>query len=348
MQHKKKKGFVLVVVVMGIALAMTIGTQLLYRGYAYTTTIPLLIRREQARMLAWSGVQIACAQLTLKDKTLVPAPNASKEDKLQRFKDFFKTLLSINNVWQTFELTKARDGVEGSIDVYVSCENGKINFNTIYDFQQHTYIKSGARDCQALIKFVGERVEKLFPSSKFFDTVTEYFKHRKGSLPDLTLILDRPEFAFLKDSFFKGKPRSFAQQPMYIDDLFTIWPEESLNINPWLLSPAVKYILDLPQSSLNRSLYDEETISSYMSKINSGYFSWQKDWSTYLQPLYGKDFASLSPIVTPFFGSTFEADLFSVVCYGKVSEIEQRVVAIVERTVQNNVRRLEIKKVYWV
>jgi len=76
--------------------------------------------------------------------------------------------------------------------------------------------------------------------------------------------------------------------------------------------------------------------------------AWHTDWNTYLVPLYEKDYASLPKELSALLVAKFEPRVFSVLCYGTVGKIEQKLLAIIARTFDERGEVFEIKKLYWL
>ena len=80
--------------------------------------------------------------------------------------------------------------------------------------------------------------------------------------------------------------------------------------------------------------------------------NWKQDWQTVGKPRYGVELTQLPKGIEATFDTTFDPSLFSVVSYGKVGDVVQKVYAIVarsERTVKNKqIIDVAIKKLYWI
>jgi hypothetical protein len=109
-----------------------------------------MIKREQAKLLALSGIQVGMAQLasfgSIQEKKEGVAPTTatmlrtgfvSATEAAQ--KQFLSELLPLLNQWQQFKLTKSADGIDGEIAIAITSEAGKINLNAIYDFTKRKF-----------------------------------------------------------------------------------------------------------------------------------------------------------------------------------------------------------------
>ena len=66
-----------------------------------------------------------------------------------------------------------------------------------------------------------------------------------------------------------------------------------------------------------------------------------------LKPMYGKDFKNLSKNIQPFLADKFAPKIFSVISYGTVGLITQRLIVILEVSSQDSENHYAIKKLYW-
>lgn len=168
--QQSKPGYIVILAVMIIAAMTALVTSVVNRMMVYTKLQYVLADREQARMLALSGLQIAIAQLISDAPTTFttemplsrqqePALRASGQgnpggQQLDRGADAqkktaedkspaaqFKKVLPIINRWQQFAFTEDQGGIAGSCEIYIAAEQGKINLNALYDFKKKQFVK---------------------------------------------------------------------------------------------------------------------------------------------------------------------------------------------------------------
>jgi hypothetical protein len=160
-------------IAMIIALSMIISN----RGSLHVNYAKLMISREKAKMLAYSGLQIAMSQLAIKEKKEDDAgksgqtgkgAGAGGEDKTgeaagsktsgssadskklwteKEAKEFITTVWINMYKWQEFKLTEKDYGVDGVIKICIGAEEGKLDINQDFIFDNDP----------AKRKFVGQK-----------------------------------------------------------------------------------------------------------------------------------------------------------------------------------------------
>ena len=106
-------------------------------GIAFGRT---MIAREQAEMLALGGIRMAIAQLARsvqpeeKSKQEMPTKKKDQNEATKfSFKNFIIHVLPHLERWQEFALQEEYDGIEGSIKISISAEEGKVGLNQLFD-----------------------------------------------------------------------------------------------------------------------------------------------------------------------------------------------------------------------
>lgn len=352
-------GFVLLGVFLMLTMATIIVTQVYYKGTLYNSFVPVAIKREQAKQLAQSGVVIAINQLALHDYTITP-PETSDNKKQQkdsnepeqRAKQLMKLLLTVQNRWQTFEFEKDQDGLEGILSLCITCEEGKIPLGALIDEKTGIVKKEAIKHINTEL-FLQEFFAKLKPfagGEDLFDSFQVFLKKQEFNFVDVTDILLSKQFEKFQDQVFfePQEKRKDLQLPekVYWADLFTLWNEEP-KINPLLLSPSVRVVMKMG-TQLERKQLLPDQIDEIVKKIPVKEVHWQSEWDKVLQPVYGRDYKGLSKEFTALLSSKFEPRVFSVLCYGKVGQIEQKLLAIVAREFTQQGEVFEVKKLYWL
>lgn len=79
---------------------------------------------------------------------------------------------------------------------------------------------------------------------------------------------------------------------------------------------------------------------------------WPGDWQNTFAKLYGQEFTNLPKGIESIFQTKVEPKVFSVLSYGTVGKVTQRVCAVVERIKEQKDKKLMftvvIKKLYWL
>ena len=145
-----------------IAGMTAIGTYIFLRSSVFLPFMHTMYDREKAKVLAMGGLQIAIQQLSQFDEAEseqttnsqaagqqpASAQTANQQAAGQQTKpkqeaggplQLFTRIMPIINRWQTFPLQKKIDGIDGSIQMCLVCEEGKINLNRIYNFDKSKF-----------------------------------------------------------------------------------------------------------------------------------------------------------------------------------------------------------------
>lgn len=349
----EQPGFVLLSVFLLLTMATVFVTQLYYRGSIYNTFIPVAVEREKAKQLAQMGIAVAINQLALYDEKLVPENDGGKQSKTgsdeKDARNLLKILLTVQNRWQVFEFDQEKDGLEGVLKICITCDDGKIPLGGLIDYQKAAFKNNEEK------KFKGEKFfENLFDRIKSFiknydllETLQSYIKQQKYELFEVTDLLNYKEFKLFRDAVFykPTEQKSEQKQKLYLADLFS--DAKSMTLHPALLSPSVRVAYGLNPEGVTVPL-DEESVEKLVTQMSVKEADWKKEWDTFLQPIYKKEYKSLPGELTALFGSKFEPTHFSVVCYGKVGTIGQTLLATVERTFTQQGEQFEVRKIYWL
>lgn len=352
-----RSGYIILLTLLIISLAVVLVTYLFVRGTIFVPYADVMIKREKARSLALSGIQLACGQLSVmpekKEEANEPSsPAGSTQNKEKKSPEeneaqyFLTYILPLMNKWQTFDLKKERDGVTGSIKIALVSEEGKIDVNAIYDFRKHAFV-TGKKDWKKFLQDgVFKQLQTILGKTGLFEAFEKFLKARQDKLNDVTELLLIPEFAVFKNMLYYEPLAQFneKQQRLFLTDLFTIKGKDTLE--PWLLSPSIQTVLGIPAKELTK-----ETIANALKQFKKT-ATWTQDWDKLLKPLYAKELQSLPKGIDSMLSSTFDPRVFSVLSYGSVGNVTQRVYALVERTKQaikgKTFYDIKIRRIYWL
>ena len=310
--------------------------RLLNRATALVPVQRLVFDREQAKQIALMGVTLAQAQLA--------GPFKTDKEKQAWYKEFFENL----NEWQDFELKQEVDGIDADIEIYMSCEQGKIPLNALWNFKEKKIIGTDKLDVKKLLAHLilthageqskeGQVLEALETALKKFDKPLE----------DLTDLFT--------DSFFKGLAAQFYPTPeeeksekpgLRFTDIFTIGTAELATVQPLFLSADVKEMFGLQKAGEEKK---KEDATKKMIEGIKDTLEWKTAWDQLLLPLNGKKYESLPQPLTKLFASAVGASEISVVSYGKVGNVTQKVLVVLSQTLESDGRvAYTIKKLYWL
>lgn len=332
----KKNGFILPLVVILIFSISALLIRLMTRATMLAPLERMALEREQAKQLAMMGITLVQAQLAL----------PMKEEKEKQ--DFYKQLLSLLNHWQTFNLKEDVDGIEGKIDLYVSSENGKIPLNALWRFKEKKFVAPpqgvDVKKLLANVLFAGKGSQKEQPVTERLEA---FLKKQEQPLEDLTQVWADKDFNALAVHWFPPREVEKEQESgaIYFGDFFTVAHDDT-KLQPPFFSAAVQQMLGM------KPVEDKEKYNEGIKKLAEGLkekVTWQQQWDPLLGQLYGVTYAKLPEDAKKLFSDQVGASLISVVSYGNIGTITQKVFAFLAQTVDaDGTVRYVIRKLYWL
>lgn len=362
MRQTEGRGFILVTSLIITTLFVFLVTYLSYRTTTFISFAKTSIDREKAYALALGGIQIGMSQLVPpvdQEKQKEQAgPKQQKEQKKQaeqaaQSKALLTSILPPLNRWQAFELREDVDGLDGEIKVCIASEDGKIDINAIYDFKKHAFLGEGKseRNWKTGMKILFARIEQAVGAENLFDSFEQFLKKRNKPVDDITELINAKGFDAFKNKLFYQPPTTGdTKHPIFLTDLFTVWSLKP-SVQPWLFSDSICAILGLQRAKDDDIDKRSESVQQWLRdfKLN---VRWSADWDNLMIPLYGKDYNSLPKNIDTVLSSQFEPHFFSILSVGKYGEVEQRLLAIVQKVIldQKNKQKFDIKirKLYWL
>lgn len=375
---KQQNGFIIPLVLMLLSVVIVLATSIYQKGSLFVPFMQVVKEREHAKMLALSGVQVAMSQLAspakfasglqktspsqaddtkdaIDDKKEPDQKDSSKkqESAEQQSQNLLSQLLPTINQWQEYPIKKDIDGIEGTIKIALSCEEGKIDLNRIYDFARKKFVGEGQPrgDWKKIMEFVCQRIQKQMKiSDNLFESFEKFFKQRHSKINDATELLPLNGFKpFARSLFYDPSSQKSKEQQLYLLDIFTAYG--SAKLQPWLLSHSVQDILELKSSSKSENQKKQEMIQSLIKKLKP-VINVSQEWNNLFQPLYGIEFKRLHKGLEAFFDGSFDPKIFSVVSYGVVGKVTQRIYAILEQvrhvTKDKTWYDVKVRKFYWI
>lgn len=368
-ERSPKSGYILVMALMIIALVVLITGSMTDLGDSYVPYMSAMEQRQKARLLAFGG--IACAQSQLGrivepeqpkkgEQSQQPQQKQQKPTAEQEATTLLKDLLPILNTWQTVVLTTEREGIDGTIQFYIACEDGKLNLNELFDFKTKKFKddKKGDQSVKALLTTLLNPVEKRMKANEFVGTLETILAKRGYPLNDVTELFTNAGCAGFKHAQFASptpqKKESGDKTPSFaLTDLFTTYSNH-MTVEPWLFSDAVRRIYGLQQQeqpSAKDKKPDKDALAEMLKKFKVQ-ADWTKDWDERLKPLYGVQFNQLPKGTAQFFAKTFDPRIFSVIVYATIGDSTQRLYAILERIKKSQDTKtlydIYIRAFYWI
>lgn len=340
------EGYILILALSMLSLVMVLVTGLFNRATPFIFFDATVIKREKAKQLALSGIQIAMSQLaaSVQPKTdkVVPGDQAQKGPSIeeQRRTKLFKSLVPILNNIQKFPLTQSLDGINGTIEICVSCEQGKLNINELFDFKTKKFIGEGKSqgDMRKVMQSVFTKLAPYAKDKNLFAVFEKFLKQRHSKLHEVTELLRIKEFQDVfavrqfydppqanKDLLVKGK-----KQAVYLTDLFTIWSDEQ-TVSAWLLSDAVCAVFGFNRVQAEDVKVRKQMVDQALEQKALSLTSLDAVWQKGPQLVYGKELTAIDQELKPLLSVSFEPDVFLVMSRGIVGNISQKIFAIIER-----------------
>lgn len=379
-----KSGYILVLTLMIISILIIVVTGVFYNTIAQIAFTKTIVDREKAKVLALSGIQLAVSKLTLPEAPEKKEESNSKKEvpKESKSKQLLKRILPILNRWQVITLQENTEGIDGEIKICITSEDGKINLNQLFDYKTHKFLndnktqqKSNDKDkdnpqsnelakvntenkptlkddeqpktsgrlfLQAIFNGMNEYVK----TKDLFSDLQSFLQKRKFPLNDITELVTIPKFSYFQNNlFYEPAMSKDLKRPIYLTDIFTTWTN-SEKVQPWLFSDSLRAVLGLKRVKFNDENEINQLVDEWLKNFNET-SNWQVDWDKSLKPVYGKDFKSLSKNIQSFLADKFAPKIFSVISYGTVGVITQRLIVILELNSKNNENNYSIKRLYW-
>ena len=143
----KRQGYILVLHLLIVSISVVLVSLVVQKALAYRQFSAIAADREKAKMLAYGVFEWVLDMLIFKPaeqekKAETPEEKAGERDK----EKWLMRLLSFVNTWHEWKYTEEKDGVDGICQAFVSCEQGKIAINSIYNGTKKKWEKTDKID----------------------------------------------------------------------------------------------------------------------------------------------------------------------------------------------------------
>lgn len=349
--HNASHGYILVLTLIILSIMVIMVTQLFNKGRTHLYFSKVMIEREQAKQIALGGLQLAMNQLAVNPEKNDEQKTEEKSDEKKEKQDpnilFLKKNLATLNLWQEYRLSEDIEGIDGTVKFCIMSENGKLDINKIFDFTTKKFLHEGAAqgDMKKAVSALFASAKKFLNNKDLFEAFEKFLKQRQYKVHDVTELLAIEDFQkVFKDKVFYEPPTAEKkeQRPVYLTDIFTISSDQP-EMNAWLLSDSIRALFALKRSEISEQ--GQRSIEQLLSTIKSVSGDLKTVWETSLEKLYSKELKAVSNDLTILLSAKFRATLFSVLSYGTVGKITQKVFALIE--VQEPGKFL-VKKLYWL
>lgn len=328
-----QSGYIMMLSLVMVAGLMIMVTSIVNQVRITRQAMRIVAERAQAQQLALAGIQLAYAQLA--------APTDQKSTGTATSTNALKEFVTYSSWWQEYELTQEKEGVNGTISIYLVPDEGKININALYDFKEKKFIKNPRFDARSFLSSIDEKLKPILKMS-LIEPLEKFLREQNGPLDDITQLKAIPEFAPLLDTFFAQPPVKEQQFKPALSDIFTVVPSQ--RIYPAMLSLNMQWAFGLQDPSVNLKQARNELASKI--KENSDL---QTEWNTFYTSIYKKKFTELQGEFKLLLDTKFEGRFFSLISYGKIGPITQRLYALIERVVnRDKTVTYFVRKLYWI
>jgi hypothetical protein len=354
---KQQDGYILVLSLIILGLVTIIGSQLFYLGSNFSSYVHVSVHREHAKVLALSGVRIAQAQLFVpadeKQATKEESPDDGKAKEKETVKkdgahqelQLLRRVLPLLNKWHTISFTREKDGVEGTLQTYLACEDGKIDLNNTLSLMTKKDLTPAHKELftllfQRISDLVGARID-------LFAAAFDFFERRNFAwLNDITELLSDSGFKVFENRIFMPRPTRERERERKSETCLTdIFTHQSryAKLEPWMFSASTIAILGLKTPVVSKDVL-EKIVQEGKVK-----FDWKKDWDMYLKPLYGVEFNALPKNIDVMLAPQLYPRSFSVVSYAVVRDVVQGVYAVFARKTDPHGSIVFVpEKIYWI
>lgn len=331
---RNKPGFVLITTLFFLFLAAALVARLIIQVHAHRIVIAQAAKREQARQIAMDGIALI--------ENVLAYDTNDAEIKKERL----TWLLSNLNRWVKVELPAP---AESELNFYLSCENGKINLNALYDQENKKFTNLTEEPHKILF----ERIRTIIPENTFIEKLGQELKKREDPLTDISDLFEGSLGSLQKTVLFEQLPfaqnESTAAFSAPLADIFTIGQVGgNITLNPFFLSRSMQKALELremPSEKKERA----KIIDALVAQNAQWDKSWQLVWDKIMAPVVGKTVQQLPKEIVKIFDGASRALNISVLCYGKVGGVTQRVSALLYMHLDDKKQaRTLVRKVYWI
>lgn len=346
-----KPGFVLISVMILLSIASLMVVQLATRSTVYNMFVPIVSEQEQARALALSGISCAINKLALKDTSILgkkdekkDTEKKEKEDPKERMQDLMMTLLLTLNKWHNYSIKT--DDIEGTLGIYITCEDGKIPLNYLMDFEKKEFItleKPTLVKSKDALEYISQKLEDVTKAKNVFPDLEKALKDRSYAFTSVEELLSLKSMHPLKNYLYVSFPSDVDQHTYALTDIFSTCSTTS-TINPWLFSSSVKILYDIK----NEEKKDKKELQELVKGIDFSVIALSQEWDKNLKKLYNKSYTALPDKIVGLLSGYFEPRFFCVLCYGKIGSIEQRLCAYIERSFKDDTETFKVQKIYWL
>lgn len=361
-----KNGYILVMTLLMIALATFMTTIMFDVGSSYIPYANSVTDRQKAITLALSGLSLTESQLLhsvvqVDEKQKQSVTDQKKPEaptKEQETKNLLSIIIPTLNRWQTFDFREEKDGITGTLKLCLMSEEGKINLNKIYDFKTKKFKGETAQGggIKAALAELFTEVEKIMHTKDLLKNLEQFLQKRGYPLNDVTELLTIKGFEVFKHALYyepsteiPSKEKN-TKRTCALTDLFTINSTDA-TVQPWFLSESLRTLFHIPPRSKLLDTKEIETVAEIVKQFKLK-AQWQKDWDTFLKPLYEIEFNRLPKYTSVLLSNECRPHYFSILIQSTVGDVTVRLYVIVERIQKSQdtktIYKIVVRSYYWL
>ncbi|MCX5924297.1 MAG: hypothetical protein NTZ68_02650 [Candidatus Dependentiae bacterium] len=347
----KKPGFILFLLFSILSTCSVIISLYFMQAITYRQLMTVLVAKQKTHRLALSGVALAHSVITpqeskdqeAKEAKTPEAKAPGQKAETNTDQTVLKQLAPFFNKQETYKLTQKSDGIDATISIAIQSEQGKLNLNSLYDFEKKKFLNEGQpNDRKKLCTWMFEKIAAITKKPTLFPAFEKHLATRKVDFNDVTELLSIKEFetAFQSNVFLNFE--ASEKENLFLTDLFTVSTEQD-TINPWLLSQSWCKILGLkPKPNMTKE--ETDTLFAKCKKTAN----WETDWNNSLKDLYQKEYKDLAQEIKTILTTQFEANIFSLLLKANINETSSTIFTIVRSKAENSLISIEVMKAYQI
>jgi len=325
-----KNGYILFLLFSILSLCSVLVSLYFSRVIIYRQLMQLTANKQQCQQLAISCADLGQSLLTTikeekKENTQTKFDQESEEQSLTPDQKILIKIFPYLNKEKSFNLTKDKDIIDATISLSIICEQGKLNLNSLWDFEKKKFINEGKpNDAKKLCSWLFGRIAQITGKQNLFSAFENILKNRTCEFNDPIELLADSSFAeqFNNSAFVTFEKNSTHK--IFLTDIFTVYTEEE-TISPWLFSPSWQQLLDI---KTKENLNQEEIIK--IIKLFKPTSNWQTDWDACLKDFYQKEYKDLPEEIKSILTTRFVANIFSLLTTVKIAETNSSIFTIVK------------------
>lgn len=354
-----KRGYILFLLFTVLSVCSVLISLYFSQVIIYRQLMHLLISKEKTNRLAQSSISLVQALMTPATKENeaknTHSGGKTKESEPSEDQQLLTALFDCWNKESAYTVTSKDDGFDAIIKISVQSEQGKLNLNSLFDFEKKKFLFEGTpNDRKKLCTWLFEKIAILTKKPSLFPAFEKYLVTRTFDFNDVCELLTVKEFAdtFGSALFLTFPEQKIDQQPLseqviepkdiFLTDIFTVSTEQE-TINPWLFSSSWCKILDLKPK---QKLSDEEKKKIFSQVAKTA--NWDSDWNKNLKDFYQKEYKDLASEIKTILTTEFEANIFSLLLKVNIGETNSTIFTIVKSKAKDNLINFEIEKNYQI